>query len=267
VNSKTDPPDESTLSPEERSRFARPLRLPEVGEAGQTRLRAASVLVVGAGGLGSSALLHLAASGVGRIGIVDPDTVTLDNLHRQVLHGMPSVGLPKVESARRRLAEINPQTVLDLHPVTLDESNAGDLARPYRIIVDGTDNLAARKIINQTCIRQGKPMVYGSAQRFEGQIAVFDSRRGPCYRCIFPDPTDPHAIESPAVTGVFGPLPGIIGTLQALAAMKIFLGIGNSPYDRLLIFDGLADEFRSLRIRKNPQCPECGSAVINTPGI
>ncbi|MGB7538631.1 MAG: ThiF family adenylyltransferase [Anaerolineales bacterium] len=264
MKSITDPPDDSSLSPEERLRFARPLRLPEVGEAGQVRLRAASVLVVGAGGLGSSALLHLAASGVGRIGIVDPDTVTLDNLHRQILHGMPGLGLPKVQSARRRLAEIHPQTVFDLYPVTLDEVNAGELARPYRIIVDGSDNLAARKVVNRTCIQQGKPMVYGTAQRFEGQMAVFDALRGPCYRCIFPDPLDPHKIESPAETGVFGPLPGIIGTLQALAAMKIFLDIGDSPYGRLLIFDGLSGEFRSLRVRKNPQCPECGSVVKNT---
>jgi molybdopterin/thiamine biosynthesis adenylyltransferase len=261
VNSRTDPPNESILSPAERSRFARPLRLTEIGEAGQLRLRAASVLVVGAGGLGSSALLHLAASGIGRIGIVDPDTVSLDNLHRQVLYGMPNVGLPKVESARRRLIENNPQTILELHPVAFVGTNADDLARPYQILLDGSDNFAARAAINHTCIQQGKPMVYGSAQRFEGQIGVFDARRGPCYRCIIPDPTDTHAIESPADTGVFGPLPGIIGTLQALAAMKIILGIGNSPYDRLLIFDGLADEFRSIRVRKNPQCPECGKAV------
>jgi molybdopterin/thiamine biosynthesis adenylyltransferase len=260
VNSKTNPPNESTLSPAERSRFARPLRLAEIGEAGQLRLRAASVLVVGAGGLGSSALLHLAASGIGRIGIVDPDTVSLDNVHRQVLYGMPDVGFPKVESARRRLSGINPQTILDLHPVAFMGTNAGDLARPYQILVDGSDTFAARTAINHICIHQGKPMVYGSAQRFEGQIGVFDARRGPCYRCIIPDPTDPHAIESPADTGVFGPLPGIIGTLQALAAMKIILEIGDSPYDRLLIFDGLAGEFRSIRVRKNPHCPECGNA-------
>jgi molybdopterin/thiamine biosynthesis adenylyltransferase len=260
VNSKTDPPNESSLSPVERSRFARPLRLAEIGEAGQLRLRAASVLVVGAGGLGSSALLHLAASGIGRIGIVDPDTVSLDNLHRQVLYGMPNVGLSKVESARRRLNEINPQTILDLHPVAFSGTNACDLARPYQVLVDGSDNFAARTSINHICIHQGKPMVYGSAQRFEGQIGVFDARHGPCYRCIIPGPSDPHAIESPADTGVFGPLPGIIGTLQALAAMKIILGIGDSLYDRLLIFDGLAGEFQSIRVCKNPHCPECGEA-------
>ena len=259
MSRKNAPPDEPGLSPEDRIRFARPLRLPEVGEAGQARLRAASVLVVGAGGLGSSALLHLAASGIGRIGIADPDTVSLDNLHRQILHGMQSVGLPKVESARRRLAEIDPETALDLHRVTFNGTNALDLARSYQIIVDGSDNFTAREAINRACIRQGKPMVYGSAQRFEGQIGVFDARRGPCYRCIFTAPSDPNAIESPADTGVFGPLPGIVGTLQALAAMKIILGVGDSPYDRLLTFDGLSGEFRSIRMRKNPRCPECGS--------
>ncbi len=260
---KPTPPEESKLSAANRSRFARPLRLPEVGEAGQAQLRAASVLVVGAGGLGSSALLHLAASGVGRIGIVDPDTVSLDNLHRQILHGMQSIGTPKVKSARRRLAEIDPETALDLHPVTFDATNALDLARPYQIIVDGSDNLAAREAINRACIRQGKPMVYGSAQRFEGQIGVFDARHGPCYRCIFTTPADPDAIESPAETGVFGPLPGIVGTLQALAAMRIILDVGDSPYERLLTFDGLSGEFRSIRVRKNPRCPECGSPAQN----
>ncbi len=254
-------PDKPTLSPADRLRFARPLRLPEVGEAGQARLRAASVLVVGAGGLGSSALIHLAASGVGRIGIVDPDTVSLDNLHRQILHGMQSVGVPKVESARRRLAEIDPETTLDLHRVSFDGTNALDLARPYQIIVDGSDNFTAREAINRACIRQGKPMVYGSAQRFEGQIGVFDARRGPCYRCIFPEPSDPKAFESPADTGVFGPIPGIVGTLQALAAMKIILDIGDSPYNHLLSFDGLSGEFRSIRTSKNPRCPDCGSPI------
>jgi len=261
VSRKTDPPEDPILSPEERLRFARPLRLPEVGEAGQIRLRAASVLVVGAGGLGSSALLHLAASGVGRIGIVDPDTVQIDNLHRQILHGAPDVGHLKVQSARGRLSEINPQTILELHPVTFNSTNAEDLASPYQIIVDGSDNLAARKVINAVCVRQGKPMVYGSAQRFDGLVGVFDACHGPCFRCIFPDPADPDAAESPAATGVFGPLPGIIGTLQALAAMKIILDIGDSPYGRLLTFDGLLGEFKPIKIRKNPHCPECGSAV------
>ncbi|MBN2083818.1 MAG: HesA/MoeB/ThiF family protein [Anaerolineales bacterium] len=261
----SDPPDPPMLSPDDRSRFARHLRLPEVGEAGQARLRAASVLVVGAGGLGSSALLHLAASGVGRIGIVDPDTVHIDNLHRQILYAMPDVGHPKVQSARGRLVGINPQTILDMHPVTFDAVNADDLARPYQIIVDGSDNLAARKVINRVCVRQGKPMVYGSAQRFEGVVGVFDARRGPCFRCIFSDPADPGAAGSPSGTGVFGPLPGIIGTLQALAAMKIILEIGDSLYERLMTFDGLSGEFTPIKIRKKPQCSECGSTVEKAP--
>jgi molybdopterin/thiamine biosynthesis adenylyltransferase len=256
---KSQPPDGNELSALDRVRFARPLRLPEVGEAGQARLRTAAVLVVGAGGLGSSALLHLAASGVGRIGIVDPDTVGLDNLHRQILHALPDVGLPKVESAGRRLFGIDPRTVLDLFPVTFENDGADDLARPYELIVDGTDNLAARETINRVCIRQGKPMVYGSAQRFEGQLAVFDARRGPCYRCIFPEPAIARIIESPALTGVFGPLPGIIGSYQALEALKLLLDIGDHPYDRLFTFDGLSGGFGSIRTRKNPDCPECGS--------
>jgi molybdopterin/thiamine biosynthesis adenylyltransferase len=256
---KSPPPDGYKLSSEGRERFARPLLLPEVGEAGQARLRAAAVLVVGAGGLGSSALLHLAASGVGRIGIVDPDTVSLDNLHRQILHSMSSVGLPKTESARRRLTGIDPDTILDLHPVSFGGPDAGDLAGAYQIIVDGTDNLTARETINRVCIRQGKPMIYGSAQRFEGQLAVFDARRGPCYRCIFPDPANAKGIESPAETGVFGPLPAIIGTLQALEALKILLNVGDHPYDRLITFDGLSSGFGSIHTRKNPGCPECGN--------
>jgi molybdopterin/thiamine biosynthesis adenylyltransferase len=249
----------SVLSPADSARFARQLRLPEIGAAGQAKLRAASVLVVGAGGLGSSALLHLAASGVGRIGIVDPDTVALDNLHRQLLHGVADLGSPKVESARRRLAQIDPGIKIDTHAVGFSAGNAGALADGYALIVDGTDNLPARAWINRTCVRQGKPMVYGSAQRFEGRLAVFDARFGPCFRCIFPNRSDP-GIEKPAEAGVFGPLPGIIGTLQALTAMKIILGIGDPGYDRLLAYDGLANSFDEIRIRKNPNCPECVKA-------
>jgi molybdopterin/thiamine biosynthesis adenylyltransferase len=248
------------LTPEDRLRFARHLRLPEIGIAGQARLRRASVLVVGAGGLGSSVLLHLAASGVGRIGIVDPDKVTLDNLHRQILHGMATLGMAKVESARRRLTDVNPQTALDLYPKSFSESNAEDLAQPYLLVVDGSDNLATRRLINRTCIREKKPMVFGSAQRFEGQVGVFDARRGPCYRCVFPDLADSGAIESPEEAGVFGPLPAIIGTLQALEAMKLLLGIGEPLHGRLLVFDGLSGKFDEIRIRKNPHCPACGTS-------
>jgi molybdopterin/thiamine biosynthesis adenylyltransferase len=250
-----DPPDPA-LSPADAERFARPLRLAEVGAAGQARLRASGVLVVGAGGLGSSALLHLAASGVGRLGIVDPDTVAPDNLHRQLLHGMSEIGLPKTESARRRLAAIDPSTRVETHAVSFSDSNADSLTDAFEIVIDGTDNLAARRSINRACVREGKPMVYGSAQGFEGQLAVFDARFGPCFQCIFAAASDAE-IERPSATGVFGPLPGIIGTLQALAAMKILLGAGDPGYGRLITFDGLAGSFEEIKLTKNPNCPEC----------
>jgi adenylyltransferase/sulfurtransferase len=245
------------LSDEDRERFARPLRLPEVGAEGQARLRSSSVLVVGAGGLGCAALIHLAASGVGRLGIVDPDRVERSNLHRQIAHGTADLGTAKTESARRRLQMIDPRTGIDVYDIPFSESNAEDLARPYDLVVDATDNLAARHAINRACIRQGKAMVYGSAQRFEGQLSVFDADRGPCFRCIFPDLKDSTTVESPAESGVFGPIPGMIGTLQALEAMKILLNIGDGLIGRLLTFDGLSGMFTEIRIRKNPRCPEC----------
>jgi adenylyltransferase/sulfurtransferase len=249
----------SDLTNEDRIRFSRQLRLPEVGVEGQIRLKQASVLVIGAGGLGSSALLYLAAAGVGRIGIVDPDKVEFDNLHRQIIHGTSTLGELKTESARRRLSDLAPQVQIDTYPQLLSESNAEGLARPYRILLDATDNLATRKLINRVCIRQQKPMVFGSVLRFEGQVSVFDAQRGPCYRCIFPDLPDPAAIESPSEAGVFGPLPGIIGTLQALETLKILLGAGEPLIGRLLIFDGLSGKFEEIRTRKNPFCPECGA--------
>jgi sulfur-carrier protein adenylyltransferase/sulfurtransferase len=250
--------DNYNLTDEDRIRFSRQLRLPEVGVEGQIRLKQAGVLVVGAGGLGSSALLYLAAAGVGRLGIVDPDKVELDNLHRQVIHGTSTLGELKTESARRRLSDLAPQVQIDTYPQSFSESNAEGLARTYHILLDATDNLAARKLINRVCIRQQKPMVFGSVLRFEGQVSVFDAHRGPCYRCIFPDLPDSGAIESPSEAGVFGPLPGIIGTLQALETLKLLLGIGEPLIGRLLTFDGLGGKFEEIRVRKNPRCPECG---------
>jgi molybdopterin/thiamine biosynthesis adenylyltransferase len=248
----------TSLTDEDRVRFARQIRIPEVGEEGQARLKGASVLIVGAGGLGSPAAIYLAAAGVGRIGIADPDTVELGNLHRQIIHGTSSLGAPKTESARRRLADLVPQMQLDAYPETFSETNAETLARPYRILLDATDNLAARKLINRVCIRQQKPMVYGSALRFEGQASVFDAQRGPCYRCVFSDLPDSGVMESPAEAGVFGPLPGVIGTLQALEALKLLLGVGEPLIGRLLTFDGLTGKFEAIQVRKNPHCPECG---------
>jgi molybdopterin/thiamine biosynthesis adenylyltransferase len=258
MEKKNTVPNHSFLTPEERTRFARHLQLPEVGMEGQARLRDAGVLVVGAGGLGSSALLHLAASGVGRLGIVDPDKVEPGNLQRQIVHGTPAMGAPKVESARRRLLELNPHAVIETHPAVFSESNSDSLTLPYALVVDATDNLAARKTINRVCIRQKKPMVFGSAQRFEGQISVFDAEHGPCYRCVFSDLPESGLIESPAESGVFGPLPGVIGTLQALEAMKILLGIGEPLFGKLLIIDGLAGKTTEILTSKNPRCPECG---------
>ncbi len=252
---------DSLFTPEDHIRFSRQLLIAEIGMEGQTRLRKASILVVGAGGLGSSALLHLAASGVGRIGIVDPDKVELGNLHRQIVHGMQTLGTAKVDSAGRRLREINPQTTVETHPVAFSESNSAGLIRPYMLVVDASDNLATRRAINRACIREKKPMVFGSAQRFEGQVSVFDAGRGPCYRCVFPELPDSGTIESPAETGVFGPIPGVIGTLQALEAMKILLRIGEPLFDKMLVFDGLAGKFMEIRTHKNPLCPECGTGA------
>jgi len=246
------------LIDEDRQRFARQIIIPEIGIEGQARLKRASALVVGAGGLGSAALMYLAAAGVGRIGIVDPDKVELDNLHRQVIHGTATLGELKTESARRRLADLAPQVQVDIFPESFSVANAEALARPYQILIDATDNLAARKLINRVCIRQQKPMVFGSVLRFEGQVGVFDARRGPCYRCVFPDLPDSGVLESPAEAGVFGPLPGIIGSLQALEALKILLDAGDPLIGRLLTFDGLAGKFEQIRVRKNPDCPECG---------
>jgi adenylyltransferase/sulfurtransferase len=230
-----------------------------VGIEGQARLKAASVLVIGAGGLGSAALLYLAAAGMGRIGIVDPDKVELDNLHRQVIHGTQTLGKLKIDSAGQRLADLYPQVQIDAFPETFSESNCDGLARSYQILLDATDNLATRQIINRVCIRQRKPMVFGSVLRFEGQASVFDARRGPCYRCVFPDLPDSGVIETPSEAGVFGPLPGIIGTLQALEALKLALGAGEPLIGRLLIFDGLAGKFEEIRAPKNPYCSECGN--------
>jgi adenylyltransferase/sulfurtransferase len=257
----TNLPNNYDLTDEDHLRFERQIRMPEIGAAGQTRLKSASVLVVGAGGLGSAALLYLAAAGVGRIGIVDPDKVELGNLHRQIIHGTATLGAPKTESAHRRLADLAPHTQIDTYPVSFSESNAETLARPYQILLDATDNLAARKWINRSCIRQQIPMVFGSALRFEGQASVFDAQRGPCYRCVFPDLPDSGVMESPAQAGVFGPVPGIIGTLQALETLKLLLGIGEPLIGRLLLFDGLSGKFNEILLRKNPACPECG-----TPG-
>jgi sulfur-carrier protein adenylyltransferase/sulfurtransferase len=246
------------LSPEERLRYARHLILPEVGPAGQERLRSARVLLVGAGGLGSPAALYLAAAGIGTLGLVDFDVVDASNLQRQVLHGTPDIGRLKLDSARDRLAAINPHVELRPHPVRLSALNARAIVREYDVVLDGSDNFPTRYLVNDACVLEGKPDVYGSVQRFEGQVAVFQAERGSCYRCLFREPPPPGLVPGCSEAGVLGVVPGIIGTIQALEAIKLVLGAGDPLVDRLLLVDGLRMRFRELRLRKDPDCPVCG---------
>jgi adenylyltransferase/sulfurtransferase len=247
------------LTATELTRYSRHLLLPEVGPEGQERLKAASVLVVGAGGLGSPVALYLASSGVGRIGIVDNDRVDLTNIHRQVLHATSNVGRPKTESAAERLHEANPHVDVVLHEVKLTSHNAMEILGRYDVIVDGTDNFPTRYLVNDACVFLEKPNIYGSIFRFEGQASVFFAGTGPCYRCLYPEPPPPHLVPSCAEGGVLGVLPGIIGTIQAMEAVKLILGIGVNLIGRLLLFDALRMEFRELRVPKDPHCKVCGS--------
>jgi molybdopterin/thiamine biosynthesis adenylyltransferase/rhodanese-related sulfurtransferase len=231
-------------------RYARHLVLPEIGPAGQEKLRRASVLVVGAGGLGSPVLLYLAAAGVGRLGVVDFDRVDESNLHRQVLYGTSDVGRPKLEAARDRLRDLNPEVEVVLHETQLTSSNALEILGGYDIVIDGTDNFPTRYLVADACVLLGKPNIYGSIFRFEGQVSVFDARTGPCYRCFHPEPPPPHLVPSCAEGGVLGVLPGVIGTLQATEAIKLITGAGEPLVGRLLLFDALAMTFRTLRLPK-----------------
>ncbi len=246
------------LSPEETLRYARHLILPEIGPAGQATLKGSRVLVVGAGGLGSPLALYLAAAGVGTLGLVDFDVVDETNLQRQVLHGTPSVGRLKLDSARERLREINPHVQVEGYPVKLTSENAIGILRDYDVVVDGTDNFPTRYLVNDACVLLGKPNVYGSIFRFEGQNSVFWAERGPCYRCLFAEPPPPGLVPSCAEGGVLGVVPGIVGSIQGLEAIKLLLGLGDSLVGRLLIFDALRVKFRELRLRKDPDCPVCG---------
>jgi len=250
-----------TFSREETSRYARHFSLPEVGVEGQRRLKAARVLCIGAGGLGSPVLMYLAAAGIGEIGLIDPDTVDLSNLQRQILHGSDDVGRLKVDSARETLAEINPELRLTTFPECITAANAKALAAPYDVIIDGTDNFATRYLSNDLAVLTGKPNVYGSIYRFEGQVSVFAPHLGgPCYRCLFPEPPAPDAVPSCAEGGVLGVLPGIVGCLQANEAIKLILGIGDPLVGRLVHFDALAFRFREIRLRRDPICALCGEA-------
>ena len=246
------------LSNEEVERYSRHLIMPEVGMEGQRKLKAASVLLIGAGGLGSPLAMYLAAAGVGRIGLVDYDVVDRTNLQRQVIHGTRDVGRLKLESAKDRILDINPNVQVDTYAVPLTSDNALEILEPYDVIIDGTDNFTTRYLTNDACVILGKPNVYGSIFRFEGQVSVFDAKEGPCYRCLFPEPPPPGLVPSCAEGGVLGILPGTVGALQATEAIKLILGIGQPLYGRLLLYDALTMEFNEVKLRKNPDCPVCG---------
>lgn len=252
-------------------RYARHLALPEVGYAGQSKLRAASVLVIGAGGLGSPAALYLAAAGVGRLGIVDHDAVELSNLQRQILHGTPDVGQPKAASAARALGRLNPDIQVIPHAARVMADNALDVIRPYDLVLDGTDNFSTRYLVNDACVLLRKPNLYGAIYRFEGQASVFAPHLGgPCYRCLYPDPPPPGAAPNCAEAGVLGVLPGLIGVVQATEAVKLLLGLGAPLLGRLLLFDALELRFREIKVRRDPRCAICGehptlTTLMNQP--
>ncbi len=248
----------SDLGHEELLRYSRHLVLPGVGPEGQARLKAARVLVVGAGGLGSPAALYLAAAGVGTIGLVDFDAVDVSNLQRQVLHGTAAVGRPKLASATERLKDLNPHVHVEAFSTRLEASNALDILGDFDVVLDGSDNFPTRYLVNDACVLLGKPDVYGAIFRFDGQASVFDAARGPCYRCLYPEPPPPDLVPSCAEGGVLGVLPGIVGSIQALEAIKLVLAAGTSLVGRLLLVDGLRLTFRELALRKDPACPICG---------
>ncbi|ONG50103.1 molybdenum cofactor biosynthesis protein MoeB [Pseudoroseomonas deserti] len=245
------------LSPTEQRRFGRHLVMPEFGQAAQRRLKAGSVLLVGCGGLGSPTALYLAAAGVGRIGLVDPDRVEETNLQRQIAHGHATLGRPKTESAAARMRDLNPDVVIERHDVYLTEENALDLVGAYDVVIDGTDNFPTRYLVNDACVRLGRPNVFGGVLRFDGQLSVFDARSGPCYRCLFPAPPPVELAPNCAEAGVLGVLPGVIGTLQATEAIKLLTGIGTPMIGRMLIYDGLTLGFDSIALAKDPACPCC----------
>ena len=258
----TSAPERNALTPEETIRYGRHLILPEVGLEGQIRLKQAHVLLIGAGGLGSPLALYLAAAGVGHLGIVDFDRVDLSNLQRQILHGTSDVGRSKLESARRRITDINPHVRLTSYQTRLTAANALEIIRGYDLVVDGTDNFAARFLVNDACVLLGVPNVYGSIFRFEGQASVFATAEGPCYRCLFRSPPPDGLVPSCAEGGVLGVLPGLVGMIQATEAIKLLLGTGEPLVGRLLLVDALSMEFRTVRVRKDPRCPACGTREI-----
>ena len=249
----------TAFSNEELLRYSRHLILPEVGVDGQRRLKAGRILLIGAGGLGSPLALYLAAAGVGTLGLVDFDVVDVSNLQRQVLHGTKDVGRPKLESARERILDVNPHVHVEAYETKLTSANALDIIRDYDVVIDGTDNFATRYLTNDACVLLGKPNVYGSIFRFEGQASVFATEEGPCYRCLFPEPPPPGLVPSCAEGGVLGVLPGLVGTIQATEGIKLILGVGEPLIGRLLLVDALSMRFRTVKLKKDPACPVCGT--------
>lgn len=255
--------DAAALSADELTRYSRHLLLPQVGEEGQRALKQAKVLIIGAGGLGSPVALYLAAAGVGTIGVVDFDEVDLSNLHRQILHGTRAVGRPKTESAVERLYDVNPHVSIKPYRDRFTAANGLEIARGYDLVVDGTDNFATRYLVNDAAVILGIPSVYGSVHRFEGQASVFGADGGPCYRCLFREPPPADLVPNCAEAGVLGVLPGLIGTIQATEAVKLLLGVGEPLVGRLLLVDAAAMTFRTVVVRKDPECPSCGTREIS----
>jgi molybdopterin/thiamine biosynthesis adenylyltransferase/rhodanese-related sulfurtransferase len=247
------------LTQAEYQRYARQISLPDIGAVGQERLRAARVLIVGVGGLGSPVALYLAAAGVGTLGLVDFDVVDASNLHRQLVHGTKDIGRPKVESARERLQDVNPHVSVETHQVSLSSSNALGLIGAYDIVVDASDNFPTRYLVNDACVLAGVPNIYGSVERFEGQAAVFGTENGPCYRCLFREPPPPGLVPTCAEAGVFGVMPGLIGMIQATETVKLLTKVGEPLIGRLLVIDAKRMRFRTIEVRRDPQCPLCGT--------
>jgi len=252
------------LSNDEIRRYSRQIVLPEIGLDGQRHLKNASVLIIGTGGLGSPAALYLAAAGVGRIGLVDHDDVDVSNLHRQILHGTGALGARKVASARDRMRDLNPLVQVDAYDEALTSENAVRIASPYDVVIDASDNFATRYLSNDLCVLLGKPNVYGAVLGFEGQVSVFDAKRGPCYRCVFPTPPPSGTVPSCAEGGVLGVIPGVIGTLQAAETLKTLLGLDTPLIGTLLVYDALAQSFTRVSVAKSPRCPVCGEASTIT---
>ena len=246
------------LSQNEMLRYGRHVIMPEMSTEGQLKLKASRVLLVGVGGLGAPVGLYLSAAGIGRLGLADPDVVEVPNLHRQVMFGTTDVGTPKVDAARKRLEDLNPEIDIVTHRTRITRDNAMEILDGYDIVVDGTDNFPTRYLINDACVLRGKPYVFGSVFRFEGQASVFALENGPCYRCLYPEPPPPGVVPGGAESGVLGVLPGVIGSIQAVETVKHIIGKGEGLVGRLLLFDALTMGFRELEVRKSPDCPICG---------